>query len=110
MGTCAGPQDCYLVLRGIKTLALRMEEHNRNALAIARWLQAQPQVRPKRCIPAWNRTPSTSWHKRQMSGFGGTFSFRLKGGQDAVFNSRTPSAFSPWPNPSEAWNRSSSTP
>lgn len=38
MGTCAGPQDCFLVLRGIKTLAVRMEEHNRNALAIARFL------------------------------------------------------------------------
>src|SRR5208337_4261844 len=44
MGTCAGPQDCFLVLRGVKTLALRMEEHNRNALAIARWLEKHPQV------------------------------------------------------------------
>ena len=39
MGTCAGPQDCFLVLRGLKTLALRMEEHNRNALAVAHWLE-----------------------------------------------------------------------
>ena len=61
MGTCAGPQDCFLVLRGIKTLALRMEEHNRNALAIARWLEAPAASRPKRCIPAWNRTRSTRW-------------------------------------------------
>ena len=35
MGTCAGPQDCFLVLRGVKTLAVRMEEHNRNGLEIA---------------------------------------------------------------------------
>ena len=44
MGTCAGPQDCFLVLRGIKTLAVRMEEHNRNALAIAHWLERHPKV------------------------------------------------------------------
>ena len=44
MGTCAGPQDCFLVLRGVKTLALRMEEHNRNALAIAHWLEKHPKV------------------------------------------------------------------
>jgi cystathionine gamma-synthase len=35
MGSCAGPQDCFLVLRGIKTLAVRMEAHNRNALQLA---------------------------------------------------------------------------
>ncbi|MEI9972354.1 MAG: PLP-dependent aspartate aminotransferase family protein [Ignavibacteriota bacterium] len=44
MGTCAGPQDCFLVLRGIKTLALRMEEHNRSALTIAEWLTRHPAV------------------------------------------------------------------
>jgi cystathionine beta-lyase/cystathionine gamma-synthase len=84
MGTCAGPQDCYLVLRGIKTLALRMEEHNRNALAIARWLECQPQV-AETLHPGLESHPQHELARRQTTGYGGTFSFRLKGGQDAVF-------------------------
>jgi cystathionine beta-lyase/cystathionine gamma-synthase len=84
MGTCAGPQDCFLVLRGIKTLALRMEEHNRNALAIARWLECQPQV-AETLHPGLESHPQHELAKRQSTGFGGTFSFRLKGGRDAVF-------------------------
>jgi cystathionine beta-lyase/cystathionine gamma-synthase len=84
MGTCAGPQDCFLVLRGIKTLALRMEEHNRNALAVAHWLEAHPKIS---CVlhPALESHPQHELAVRQMRGYGGTFSFRLKGGQPAVF-------------------------
>jgi cystathionine beta-lyase/cystathionine gamma-synthase len=84
MGTCAGPQDCFLVLRGIKTLALRMEEHNRNALTIARWLERQPQV-AQVLHPGLESHPQHELAKKQMSGFGGTFSFRMRGGQEAVF-------------------------
>jgi len=84
MGSCAGPQDCFLVLRGVKTLAIRMEEHNRNALAIARWLEARPEVCEVR-HPGLESHPQHALAVRQMSGFGGTFSFRLRGGQDAVF-------------------------
>ncbi len=84
MGTCAGPQDCFLVLRGIKTLALRMEEHNRNALAVARWLEAHQKVAAV-LHPGLESHPQHSLAARQMRGFGGTFSFRLKGGQPAVF-------------------------
>src|ERR1039458_8327281 len=84
MGTCAGPQDCFLVLRGIKTLALRMEEHNRNALTIARWLERQPQV-AQVLHPGLESHPQHELAKKQMSGFGGTFSFRMPGGQEAVF-------------------------
>jgi cystathionine beta-lyase/cystathionine gamma-synthase len=84
MGTCAGPQDCFLVLRGIKTLALRMEEHNRNALAIARWLESQPQV-AQVLHPGLESHPQHELALRQATGFGGTFSFRLRGGQEAVF-------------------------
>jgi cystathionine gamma-lyase len=83
-GSCAGPQDCFLVLRGIKTLAIRMEEHNRNALAIARWLEKRPEVSEVR-HPGLESHPQHALAMRQMSGFGGTFSFRLRGGQDAVF-------------------------
>jgi len=84
MGTCAGPQDCFLVLRGIKTLALRMEEHNRNALAVAHWLEAHPKVSAV-LHPALESHPQHGLAVRQMRGYGGTFSFRLSGGQAAAF-------------------------
>jgi cystathionine gamma-lyase len=84
MGTCAGPQDCFLVLRGIKTLALRMEEHNRNALAIADWLGSQAAVERVH-HPGLTSHPQHDLARKQMRGFGGTFSFRLRGGEPAVF-------------------------
>jgi len=83
MGTCAGPQDCFLVLRGIKTLALRMEEHNRNALEIARWLEKQPKVSAV-LHPGLASHPQHELALRQACGFGGTFSFRLHGGEEAA--------------------------
>ncbi len=83
MGTCAAPQDCFLVLRGIKTLALRMEEHNRNALAIAEWLSGQAAV--ERVLhPGLRCHPQHELARTQMRGYGGTFSFRLRGGEEAV--------------------------
>jgi cystathionine beta-lyase/cystathionine gamma-synthase len=84
MGTCAGPQDCLLVLRGIKTLALRMEEHNRNALEVARWLDAHPKIAAV-LHPGLESHPQHALAVRQMRGYGGTFSFRLKDGQKAAF-------------------------
>jgi cystathionine gamma-lyase len=84
LGTCAGPQDCFLVLRGIKTLALRMEEHQRNGLAVARWLEAHPKVAGV-LHPGLESHPQHDLALRQTSGCGGTFAFRLKGGQPAVF-------------------------
>jgi cystathionine beta-lyase/cystathionine gamma-synthase len=84
LGTCAGPQDCFLVLRGIKTLALRMEEHQRNGLAVARWLEAHPKV-AEVLHPGLESHPQHALALRQMRGCGGTFSFRLKGGQAEVF-------------------------
>jgi len=83
MGTCAGPQDSYLVLRGIKTLALRMEEHNRNALEIARWLEKHPKVSGV-LHPGLESHPQHELARRQARGFGGTFSFRLRGGEEGV--------------------------
>jgi cystathionine beta-lyase/cystathionine gamma-synthase len=84
MGTCAGPQDCFLVLRGIKTLPLRMEEHHRNALAVARWLTGCPKVAAV-LHPGLERHPQYELARRQMTGYGGTFSFRLAGGEAGVF-------------------------
>ena len=83
MGTCAGPQDCFLALRGIKTLAVRMEEHNRNALEIARWLERHPKVSAV-LHPGLESHPQHELALRQARGYGGTFSFRLRGGEDAV--------------------------
>ena len=83
MGTCAGPQDCFLVLRGIKTLAIRMEEHNRNALAIARWLSEQPAI-GRVLHPGLESHPQHTLALEQMRGYGGTFSFRLRGGEEAA--------------------------
>ncbi|MGE5647621.1 MAG: trans-sulfuration enzyme family protein [Acidobacteriota bacterium] len=84
LGTCAGPQDCFLVLRGIKTLAVRMEEHNRNALEIAHWLEGHPKVAAV-LHPGLESHPQHALALRQMRGFGGTFSFRVKGGRAEVF-------------------------
>lgn len=83
LGTCAGPQDCFLVLRGIKTLAVRMDEHHRNALAIARWLEAHPAV-AEVLHPGLESHPQFALAQRQMTGCGGTFSFRVKGGDAAL--------------------------
>lgn len=83
LGTCEAPFDCFLVLRGVKTLALRMEAHHRNALEIAEWLERHPKVR--RVHHPWLAShPQVDLARRQMSGCGGTFSFRLRDGEAAV--------------------------
>lgn len=82
-GNAQSPFDSFLVLRGVKTLAIRMEAHNRNALAIARWLEAHPSV--ERVLhPGLESHPQHELALRQARGFGGTFSFALKGGEEAV--------------------------
>jgi cystathionine gamma-lyase len=84
MGVCAGPQDCFLVLRGVKTLAVRMEAHNRNALALAQWLEANPKV--ERVLhPGLESHPQHRLAQEQMTGYGGTFSFCVKGGEQEAF-------------------------
>lgn len=79
LGTCAGPFDCFLVLRGVRSLPVRMEEHNRNALALAQWLEAHPKV--ERVLhPGLESHPQHALALKQQSGFGGTFSFAAKTG------------------------------
>jgi cystathionine gamma-lyase len=78
-GAIPGPWDCFLVLRGVKTLALRMEEHNRSALRIAAWLEQHPKI-AKVMHPGLPSHPQHELSKRQASGFGGTFSFVIRGG------------------------------
>ncbi|MHB9036439.1 MAG: cystathionine gamma-synthase [Armatimonadota bacterium] len=83
MGTCQAPFDCFLVLRGLKTLAVRMEAHNRNALQLARWLEAHPKIERVN-HPGLESHPQHELASRQARGFGGTFSFLVKGGEEAV--------------------------
>lgn len=74
IGTVPGPFDCWLALRGVKTLALRMERHNQNALKIAGWLKEQKKVQ-KVYYPGLPDHPQHALAKRQMTGFGGMISF-----------------------------------
>lgn len=70
------PQDCWLLIRSLKTLTLRMERHCQNALQIARWLQRQPQVTAV-YYPGLEDHPGYGLSKQQCSGFGGMLSFRV---------------------------------
>jgi cystathionine gamma-lyase len=80
VGAVLSPFDSYLTLRGIKTLSLRMERHQHNALGIARFLCEQPQV--KRVIyPGLENHPQYALNRSQSSGFGGVLSFELHGSQ-----------------------------
>lgn len=81
-GAVPGPLDCYLVLRGIRTLGLRMRAHAKNAEAVARALEAHPKVE-RVLYPGLPSHPQHELAKEQMSGFGGMVSAELKGGLDA---------------------------
>jgi cystathionine gamma-lyase len=80
MGSGQAPFDCFLVLRGIKTLPVRMDVHNANALALAKWLQTRPEIKEV-LHPGLESHPQHELAKRQMSGYGGTFSFRMQNGE-----------------------------
>jgi cystathionine gamma-lyase len=84
MGTCQAPQDCFLVLRGLKTLALRMEAHSRNALKVAEWLEAHPKI-DRVLHTGLPSHPQYELSARQARGHSGTFSFRVKGGGEEAF-------------------------
>lgn len=83
IGAVAGPFDSYLALRGVKTLALRMRQHNDSGLAIANWLTQHPNV--ERVIyPGLGSHPQHELAKRQMKGFGGMISAHVKGDLSAT--------------------------
>ncbi len=85
MGTPASPFDCWLVIRGIETLHVRMKQHEENAIAVANYLNGHPGV--KRVLyPGLASHPGHEIAKRQMKGFGGMVSFELKGDIDIVSN------------------------
>lgn len=82
-GGVPGPWDCWLVLRGIKTLAIRMREHESNALYLADYLEKHPAVE-RVYYPGLPGNPQYALAKKQMSGFGGIVSLELTGGFSAV--------------------------
>jgi len=80
VGSVLGPFDSFLALRGVKTLALRMQRHCENALELAGWLQAHPQV-ARVHYPGLSSHPQHALARQQMPrGFGGMISLELKGG------------------------------
>jgi len=82
-GGVPGPFDCYLTLRGLKTLAIRMDRHGANAAELAAWLVRQPAV-DKVYYPGLPDHPGHAVARKQMRNFGGMISMRLKGGTDAA--------------------------
>ncbi len=77
LGTSQSPHDCFLILRGLKTLQLRMQAHERNALAVAQALAAHPAV-VRVNYPGLPDHPQHALAKRQQRGFGAMLSFELK--------------------------------
>ena len=82
-GTIAQPFDCWLVLRGLKTLPLRMKQHEENAHAVARFLAQHPKI-DEVFYPGLPEHEGHAVAARQQLGFGGMVSFRVRGGQDVV--------------------------
>jgi cystathionine gamma-lyase len=83
-GAVPGPFDSWIVLRGLKTLAIRMRQHEENALAVAEFLQSHPEVETVN-YPGLPSHPQHELAERQMSGFSGMVSFTLKGGAQAAY-------------------------
>ncbi len=79
IGPSQSPFDSWLVLRGIKTLAIRMKEHEKNAIKVAKFLETHPKVE-KVIYPGLKSHPQHKLAKSQMSGFGGMITFFIKGG------------------------------
>ena len=73
-GAVPGPMDCWLALRGTKTLAVRMERHEKNAGPLARWLESRPGIQ-RVFYPGLESHPQHSLARRQAAGFGGIISF-----------------------------------
>ncbi len=84
MGNCPGPDDCYLGLRGLRTLSVRLERHQKNAIKVAEWLQSRPEVE-RVLYPALKDDPGHDLWKRDFSGASGLFSIILNDvSRDAV--------------------------
>ncbi|MBM7703304.1 trans-sulfuration enzyme family protein [Metabacillus iocasae] len=84
VGAILGPQDSWLLVRGMKTLGLRMEKHNENALKIAKWLTSRSEIE-KVYYPGLETHPGHEVMKKQASGFGGMISFAVKDSEIVPF-------------------------
>ncbi len=82
IGACISPFNAWLLLRGLKTLPIRMERHSENAMQIAQYLSFHPKVNWVR-YPGLRTHPQHELAKRQMDGFGGMIAFEVKGGRKA---------------------------
>ena len=82
IGGIISPLNAWLLVRGLKTLAVRMERHQENALEIAKYLSFHPKIK-KVWYPGLSTHPQHDLAKRQMTGFGGIVSFEIKGGRKA---------------------------
>jgi cystathionine gamma-synthase len=82
-GAVPGPFDSWLTLRGIRTLAVRMDKHGANAMRVAQMLSSHPAV-TEVMYPGLPTHPGHSIAAKQMSGFGGMVSFRVRGGEEAA--------------------------
>jgi len=83
LGQCVSPDDAYLAMRGLRTLQVRLRQHEAGALEVAHWLAEQPQV-AKVLHPALPGSPGHSCWKRDFRGSSGLFSIVLNGGDDAA--------------------------
>jgi cystathionine gamma-synthase len=85
MGAIAGPFDSWLVLRGLKTLGVRMDRHNANAAEVVTFLQSHSAVE-KIYWPGLDSHPNHDVARKQMRGFGGMVSFQVKGGEQVALD------------------------
>ncbi len=83
MGYCLSPDDAYLALRGLRTLKIRLKQHEANGLKIAQWLEGRPEVDHVR-HPAFESCPGHDYWQRDFTGANGLFSFVLKQGHEAA--------------------------
>ncbi|QRK04226.1 cystathionine gamma-synthase [Archangium violaceum] len=83
VGGVPGPMDCFLVLRGVKTLGVRMERHAQNAMKVAQYLSSHPKVN-KVTYPGLESHPQHALARKQMKGFGGMMTFDIKGGLESA--------------------------
>ncbi len=81
LGGTLDPHSAYLLIRGLKTLDLRLQRQNQNALQVARWLEARPDIE-RVYYPGLESHPDFEIARAQMSGFGGVVSFLVRGGLD----------------------------
>jgi len=83
LGQCVGPDDAYLAARGLRTLGVRLRQHEEGALTVARWLAEQPQI-ARVLHPALASCPGHDLWRRDFAGSSGLFSIVLNGGDDAA--------------------------